>query len=410
MSSRKRPSLGAALVRIWVVLLACGAVWSWAPSAHAYPWMIRHGFAKCASCHEDPSGGETLTGMGRVISDTTLSTRYDGSKEPTRNAQLLHAIEEPRWLRVGGSLRYMTMLYSFPKGGADGEARTFPMQIDAYGQLHFGPVRVGGSLGVAKVPPTSPYAKAAQVTSNNDGEQFNLLSRSHWVGLDLGDAWLLRAGRMNLPFGVRIPEHVMWVRNATRTDRESAQQHGLALAYSAGKIRGEVMGIAGNYQISPDKYRERGYSAYGEYLLAPRAAVGISSLVTNAKEDRILLNGEGNTRQAHGVMARVGVLPPLSVLAEADVLLSTTRDVGYVGMVQADYEFAQGLHAMVTGEALDAGKPTNAVDKTPGAGEPRFGGWLSFGWFFFTHFDMRADLVFRQEAPVTFQSQLHYYF
>ena len=31
--------------------------------AHAYVWMIRHGFAECGGCHVDPMGGETLTGM-----------------------------------------------------------------------------------------------------------------------------------------------------------------------------------------------------------------------------------------------------------------------------------------------------------------------------------------------------------
>ncbi len=36
------------------------------PSAHAYSWMIKHGFAKCNTCHNDPSGGELLNGMGRA--------------------------------------------------------------------------------------------------------------------------------------------------------------------------------------------------------------------------------------------------------------------------------------------------------------------------------------------------------
>ncbi len=31
------------------------------------------------------------------------------------------------------------------------------------------------------------------------------------------------------------------------------------------KLRFEVMAIAGNYQIEPDAYRERGYSGYVEF-------------------------------------------------------------------------------------------------------------------------------------------------
>ena len=54
-------------------LLTVWVVGSSAASAHAYPWMIRHGFAQCGSCHVDPMGGETLTGMGRVMGETLLA-------------------------------------------------------------------------------------------------------------------------------------------------------------------------------------------------------------------------------------------------------------------------------------------------------------------------------------------------
>src|SRR5690606_27784727 len=138
--------------------------------------------------------------------------------------------------------------------------------------------------------PGSPHARAAQVT-HGQGDQYNLLSRTHWLGFDLGanDEYLLRLGRMNLPFGVRIPEHTMWAREATRTDRESDQQHGIALAYTGDTFRMEAMGIAGNFQINPDKYRERGYSLYFEYFPTPYVALGASSMLTFAQEDRLLL-------------------------------------------------------------------------------------------------------------------------
>jgi hypothetical protein len=396
-----------------VVVLASALLWlTWSSTSQAYPWMIRHGFAKCASCHTDPMGGETLTGFGRIMSDTTLSTRWGSGKDPTKDAELFFGVEEPRALSVGGSFRVMDALYQFPKGSSSGKYTAFPMQLDAYGELR--PVerlRIGGSLGVSKVKKGSPYATAAQITKNNAGDQYNAISRSHWIGYDVTDDILVRAGRMNLPFGVRLPEHTMWARSATRTDRESAQQHGLAVSYSAGRVRGEIMGIAGNFQIGPDKYRERGYSLNAEYLLGLRTAVGVSSLVTHAADDRFLQNGKPLTRQAHGVTARLVPLDDIAILAEADVLTTSQTQLGYVGMVQADYEFAQGFHAILTGEILNAGKSTaSGTVKSPGAGDPALGGWLTFGWFFFTHFDARVDLVVRQESPVTLLSQVHYYF
>src|SRR5262245_53860375 len=44
--------------------------------ALAYPWMIRHGYGGCVTCHTDPSGGELLTPYGRVQGDLILRMRY----------------------------------------------------------------------------------------------------------------------------------------------------------------------------------------------------------------------------------------------------------------------------------------------------------------------------------------------
>jgi hypothetical protein len=405
----QRPSRSSLARALFLFVASALFVISWSGTSHAYPWMIRHGFAKCASCHTDPMGGETLTGFGRVASDTLLSTRWDGGTNPTTNALLFYGVPEPEWLRFGGSLRVMDALYKFPYKGANGNFTAFPMQADAYGQLQFGHFRASGSLGVSRVPAGSPYAKAAQITQNNGDNELNLISRSHWIGYDFSDHLLLRAGRMNLPFGVRIPEHVMWARTATRTDREHNQEHGVALDYYEGRWRGQIMGILGNYQISPDKFRERGYSLYAEYLLTPHAAIGLSSLVTHAQSDYQLAGSPENTRQAHGLTGRVAPIAPLAILAEADLLLSSVTNAGYVGMLQADYEAIQGLHFMGTGEIQDNGAP-KAGSSSRGNGQAQFGGWLSVGWFFFTHFDARVDLVVRQDSPVTLQSQVHYYF
>jgi hypothetical protein len=396
--------------RLWVRALIGSipvlVVLGFANPAAAYPWMIRHGFAQCASCHTDPMGGETLTGFGRAMGDSVLATQWDGDDAPTSAAELFYGVDEPEWGRFGGSARWMSIL-SLPRDDQDAEFRTFPMQLDAYGQLRFGDFRMAGSIGASRVPDGSPHARPAQVTSA-DGESLNLISRNHWIGYDVADGWLVRAGRINLPFGVRIPEHVMWAREATRTDRESDQHHGVGVSYAKGRIRTELMGIAGNYQISPDEYRERGYSFFGEYMILPNVGVGLSSLVTHAGRDR-LLQAEDYTRQAHGVAARLSPTQDFALLAELDALLTTETSAGYATLVQADYELLRGLHLMGTLEALDMGA-IEGLPTAPGLGQPGFGTWFSVNWFFVTHFDFRLDVVIRQEAPVTFQSQAHFYF
>lgn len=439
-------------LRAALALCTFGVIVALCSPAHAYAWMIRHGYGGCTTCHADPSGGETLTKYGRAQSDLLLRMRYgkdslsasasetsapsddsfdsfdedfgsakpkpkqpapkpeeDGASGPSASSGFLWGLfEEPDWMLLGGSLRSATTLQN-------GELRWFPMQADFYGQLAFGPVRVGGSVGAAKVKEGSPHARAAQVTTNQS-DQPNLISRTHWLGLELGSGGdlLLRAGRLNLPFGIRMSEHIMWVREATRTDRESDQQHGAALALSGMNLRAELMAIAGNYQINPDKYRERGYSLHVEVLASKSVAAGASSLLTVAKADRISLEQEQTVRGAHGGFARFAPVQPVVVMLEADALHTSRRDLGYVGFVQLDWELVQGLHLGATGEALDIGYqklegalPGTDLPRQPGVGKPRFGGWLSANWFFLPHCDLRVDAIARQESGFLLLSQLH---
>jgi hypothetical protein len=326
---------------------------------------------------------------------------------PSSTAGFLWGLfEPPESLLLGGSYRHLTIW-------RDGELRTFPMQMDLYGQIRLGTFRAGGSLGAAKVPAGSPHARAAQVTTAQ-GDDWNLISRTHWLGVDFGaqQELTLRAGRLNLPFGVRIPEHTMWVREATRTDRESDQQHGAALAYSGRVLRGEAMVIAGNFQVNPAKYRERGYSAYVETLVTEPFATGVSSLLTFSETDIETLEEQSTARGAHGLFTRVTVPPPLALLVEMNALHRSRRDLGYVGFLQLDYEAIQGLHLLATGELLDGGFPRNppvGTERRPGFGEPRFGGWLSVDWFFLPHLEARVDLVVRGQEETALLAQLHAY-
>jgi hypothetical protein len=314
-------------------------------------------------------------------------------------------------LLLGGSVR-LASIYKLSADKGEDAFSFFPMQLDLYGQLRIGSaLRAGVSLGAVKVPAGSPHARAAQVTTNQ-GDGYNLISRTHWVGFDFGEGQhTVRVGRLNLPFGIRMPEHVMWVRERTQTDRESDQQHGVALYMGFDGVRFELMGILGNYQINGDAFRERGYSGYLEIAPTATLAVGASSLYTYAQDDRLEPAGLATMRQAHGPFVRWAPAETVSIMAEADVLIRSRRDMGYVGYLQVDVEPIQGIHFIGTGELLDGGYPERskvaAEPRTAGLGRPLPGGWLSLQWFFLPHFDLRVDAIIRQEKQL--MSQLHVY-
>jgi hypothetical protein len=382
--------------------------------------MIRHSYSACATCHADPSGGELLTQYGRVTADMILRMQYGkrspDAKEPSPGV-LWGLWTPPDALLLGGSFRNLSVW----RPEASPNYSFVPvMQGDLYGQLHLGIFRMGGSIGIGRARPGSTNGRLAQVTTVEDG--YNLLARSYFLGFDLGEKWLLRGGRINQPFGLRIPEHNAWVREATRTDRESDQQVGVTLSYVSEKLRGEIMAIAGNYQLGPDQFRERGYSLFIEGIAGTAFASGVSSKVTFAESDlyeRVTITDASGSRlapepdtlrQAHGIFGRFAPTKSLVMMAELDALFRVNADAGYVAFGQIDYEPVIGLHLMLTGEILDQGRyVSTTTPPSPGRGEPRFGGWLSADWFFFKQMEMRVDAMVRQDDPFTLLAQLHLY-
>jgi hypothetical protein len=356
-----------------MMLIVVGA----ARRADAYTWMIRYGESRCVSCHVDPSGGGLLTAFGREEGADLLQTRFSSNEDQevtTRRGKFLWgAINTPDWLLLGGAFRPALLVTHASEGGATVTTSTgIIMQADLRAGIRVGGWRASASIGAIS---NDSYASIAG----------NVISREHWVGYAFdSDTYTVRAGRMNLPFGLRIIEHNLWVRAATRTDINDQQQHGVAFTFDNRLVRAEAMGILGNYQISPDAYRERGYSAYAEVMVASGYAIGASSLITHAARDIVL--GVPNTRQAHGLFARVSPWSPLVVMAEGDLTVDDPtggpRAVGVATMLQADVEPLQGLHLIATGETW---RPGGTLTST------FFGAFGTVDWFVGWHLDLRVD-------------------
>jgi hypothetical protein len=411
-----RPGRVPRACRLFKLVLVGLALWTLGSTkdAHAYSWMIRQGYAECGSCHVDPSGGELLTHMGRVMSETNMSTNW-GNGQVSDQSKLAYGLDEPDNVRLGGSFRMMSI---FDTGAKEDALSVFPMQADVYGAADFGWLRVGASLGGARISQSAAHSSAAQLTkvtfdANDpaDARKMAAISRWHWLGFELSDSMLLRVGRMNLPFGIRLSEHTMWARQATRTDRESDQQHGISLADSSGPWRYEYMVSLGNFQLGPDDYRERGYAGQFEYLLNPHLALGMSSSILVSGKSLVTGSSERTIRHNHGVTARWVPFDPTTILLEADVIKNTGYTLGYTGFLTADYATPlQGLHLAATGEWLSTGKPEGGGQRAmPGAGKPQVGLWLTAHWLFYTHTDLRVDFVKRHGADSQILAQVHLY-
>ena len=374
--------------------------------ANAYPFMIRHGYTQCSTCHTDPSGGTFLNEYGRAQSELLLSSSY-GSQDPASDdtqgeptaGRFLGFIPLPSWLRPGGWIRE-----GYIWNAVDGkivDKRPLQMRADAGADLKIGAFRAAAELGYGS-PEGTP--RLAQITHSTTGP--NLVGREFWAGVEMFEGeGLLRAGRINVPFGLRNLEHTSFVRSATQTDFNEDQNYGVAFAISRPAWRAEVMALLGNLSVHPDAYRERGAAGYLEVSLAPTAAIGVSGLA--ARADASLTSHVPTLRQAYGGFARVSPWRPLVLQAEADLLLDRqlgtgAQDVGHAEWLQGDLEPLRGLHVFGALEGM----------KTGAAPEFQRGAWGGLWWFVFPHVDMRADVVERwgQGPPtLTFLVQLNGY-
>lgn len=365
-----------------VALLALAA-----PAASAYPSMIAHGYTACASCHVDPSGSGALTAYGRGMSDLLVRWHLDPAEvesgEPSPSAGYLWGlVTPPEWLNPSGNLRGGGMVVA----GSSTALVPLVMALDLNATVDVSPVVAHLSLGFGP----RNQGPAVVVSPDPSTGELALVSREHWLGVKLlDDALMIRAGRLQVPFGLRNPEHTSFVRALTRTDTNTDQQHGVAVAYANELLRAELMGVLGNYQIRPDAVRERGYTGYVELFPLTGLGVGASSLLTWAERD--LDSGAPTLRQAHGLFARWSPVEPLALLFEGDALVDTAFDdagdasttAGAAGWLQADWSVLPGVRVM---PALEA----------QWRGDGGVAGWLSAAWYPLPHMELRADTAWRQ--------------
>jgi hypothetical protein len=381
-----RRAVRATGVRAFLVLAVCVGTLLSSHDAQAFAWMIRHDYQRCTPCHVDPSGSGILTAYGRAIADEVVRTHFwdesNQSEDSSTSPQFLWGLTPlPEGLALQGDIRYL-QVHEKVKSAPE-QSLGIWMQADFAAALQLRHVIASVSLGYA-----DQGAFAAALTR---APEKNLVSRSHWLGYSFfDDALMIRAGRLNLPFGLRVFEHTLWARVYTRTSINADQQYGVAATYQNDKFRTELLAIAGNFQIRPDAYRERGYSGYIDWTPKPKMSLGFSSLITYRVLDSVTL--QPTWRQAHGVFGRWATPWEALVLqAEWDYSLESSRYVqqrkGMVGYGMADLEALPGVHLMATLEA-----------STVGTGNVPFswGSWLSYAWFFLPQMDVRLDSIYQR--------------
>ena len=191
------------------IVLAVGAFFlaaSSAQQASAYPqWQFSSGVSRCNVCHFSPSGGGLINGYGRDAAGEDLSTW-------TGEGAFLHGmLPLPSWLAIGGDLRGAYAAQDV--GDIHGSKHSFfPMQADLQVRVRlaeaFSVYASGGLRGQVR-----PNQDLVPLQNYQALPASRLISREHWLlWQPASQGWYLRAGRFFAPFGLRLAEHLTYVR------------------------------------------------------------------------------------------------------------------------------------------------------------------------------------------------------
>jgi hypothetical protein len=190
-----------------VALVAFAVAWlGGAREAAAYPqFQFSSGTNRCSQCHYSPSGGGLLTSWGRDESGDTISLGGDGA--------FLHGLVSlPSALGIGGDIRYAFIANDV--GNPSGtETANFPMQADLYLRGSFTEslslnVTVG-ARGIVRDVDNSPAGRFGTIAERFISREHYLMWRPSATGP------YVRVGRFFAPYGLRLAEHVYYVRRYT---------------------------------------------------------------------------------------------------------------------------------------------------------------------------------------------------
>ena len=310
------PKIKRFTARLLTGALATLALCMVAPrSASAFPqFQFSSGTTRCGQCHYAPAGTGLLSAWGRDESADTISRGGDGA--------FLHGLwTPPSWLALGGDVRLASLANS--TGGPESpELVSFPMQADLYARLVL-PAGlslniIAGDRGIVRPADTTISGRASSAVDR-------LMSREHYLmWRPSATGAYVRAGRFFAPYGLRLVEHIFFVRRFTGNALYE-EPYALSGGYVGEDFEFHATAFTPIPKSFPDSlqsigYKEAGGAAYAEMRFAGMAAVALQTRVGIADEE---------ARYQGGGVVKVWLESArLLFMGEADLIRQTIKGTG----------------------------------------------------------------------------------
>jgi hypothetical protein len=294
------------------------------PRAHAFPEMIRHGYANCNTCHISQNGAGSLSDYGRELSKETLamwSSSDTNSKEHHSLYGALDDTEFQKYIKVSGDVRGA---YVYRDDPFVQEGKSLFMQGDLEVAFQKGPFTLLGSLGFEK-----------------EGEELELVARKHYLSYNFSDPWSLRIGKFIPAYGINTADHVTFTRSGLRMG-PNFESYNLETSYIKDDYSVFLTGILGRPDDT-ELNRDHGLALQGSYNLTTKSTIGFEGYL--GKNDT-------TTRGLIGPFALIGFGPHDEFALQSEIDLQFKKDdkAGIFTTNKLSYEIRSGLWAFLTQE------------------------------------------------------------
>lgn len=294
------------------------ALW-YSPVVHAEPYLAIKNNVKCSACHINPIGGGMRSTYGNFYGHNSLpATSSDLS-----SAEVGKITE---WLGVGGNFRYNA---EHIQDDADNSASTFKVE--------------SAQIYLAVTPKNSPvtFYIDQQVAPGA------AINREAFVLYRFSGLNYVKAGKMFVPFGLRLEDDSSFVRQATGFNFDNSD-NGIELGLETGKSALSLFVTNGTGSVSNNDDRFL-YGMKAEHLFN-NFRVG-ATLVFNdgSNETQSFYNlYAGATWKDFTFLAEVDLINTESTNEEANV----QKDV-FAALFEINYQVLNGFNLKVTSEFLD---------------------------------------------------------
>lgn len=313
-------------ILFFAVFLSCSWAWS-------YSSFIGYGYSNCMTCHYNPHGGGQLNDYGRALFASEIAAKPFWNKK-AKDEELAQkssfTFQEPVPRKIHPSFKYRELHLTTGPGGQNINKR-YVMQADLGLAWHIDPEDKKIFVGSVGYTPTPINADIKEGAWN-----YQLISREHYLRMQLGEAHFLSVGLIDIAYGIRLVDHTAVNRRSIGLD-QNAQVHGVLYNYIQDKWVLGVHGFAGN-QMRDEISRITGVSSTAEYELREKLLVGGSFLMGSTQIGKQTLMG---------LHSRIGVGKGSSLLTEWGITKNEPKagdsTTGAYGVVVGTMRLVRGL-------------------------------------------------------------------